>query len=193
MMESLFIERISHADAARIVVEKHYLHRRPPMRFAFGLYSADELVGVCCFGTPPSRHLQKSLCPSNPSLVIELNRLWAEDSMPRNTESFFVAACLKLLPPLLVCSYADTAQGHKGYVYRAGNWNYSGLTDQDRKTPRYDYVPTNGKHSRDAFRSGDFTKVRRKPKHKYWLATGNRREKRALEKLAGWPKLEWAR
>lgn len=192
-MESLFIERISHADAARIVVEKHYLHRRPPMRFAFGLYSVDVLVGVCCFGTPPSRHLQKSLCPSNPSLVIELNRLWVEDSMPRNTESFFVAACLKLLPPLLVCSYADTAQGHKGYVYRAGNWNYSGMTDQDRKTPRYDYVPKNGKHSRDAFRSKDFIKIRRKPKHKYWLATGNRKEKRALEKLAGWPKLEWAR
>lgn len=177
--------------AARTVIESHYLHRRPPISFCFGLFDDWDLVGVCTFGVPPSRHLQQSVCPSDPQLVIELNRLWVSDAMPRNTETFFVARCLKALPTRLVCSYADTAQGHVGYVYRAGNWHYAGLTDQDRKTPRYDYVPTNGNHSRDAFRTGEFVRVRRKPKHRYWKATGNRRERRELEKRCGWPSVNW--
>jgi|DEB0MinimDraft_6_1074348.scaffolds.fasta_scaffold05554_6 hypothetical protein len=185
------VAKIEKKEAAQVVVERHYLHRRPPISHAFGLFLDGALMGVCTFGTPPSRHLQKSVCPSDPSKVVELNRLWVDDEMPRNTETFFVCRALKMLPPLLVCSYADTAHGHAGYVYRAGNWNYAGLTDQDRKTPRYDYVPINGKHSRDAFRSGEFKRVRRKPKHRYWLPTGNKREKRALEKICGWPRMEW--
>lgn len=31
-----------------------------------------------------SRHLQVGACPSDPSLVLELNRLWVHDRMPRN-------------------------------------------------------------------------------------------------------------
>lgn len=187
----MYVVEVSKQTAITVAIERHYLHRRPPVSFSFGLYEEDRLVGVCTFGTPPSRHLQKSVCPSDPGKVIELNRLWVDDCMPRNTESYFVARCLKLLPARLVCSYADTAAGHVGFVYRAGNWNYAGVTDQDRKTPRYDYVPLNGKHSRDAFRSGEFKRVRRKPKHRYWLATGDRRERRALTKLCGWPKQSW--
>ena len=132
-----------------------------------------------------------SACPSDPSRVLELNRLWIDDKMPRNTASTLVAAALKQLPPLIVVSYADTAAGHQGYVYRACNFFYAGWTDMERKTPRFDYVPRNGKHSRDAFRSNDFDRVRRKPKVKYWAVTGNRREQHDLMKLAGWPKLSW--
>jgi hypothetical protein len=188
---TLTVLSMPKAVAAQIAIDRHYLQRKPPMRFAFGLYDATELVGICTFGVPPSRHLQKSLCPTDPNLVVELNRLWVDDRMPRNTETFFVAQCTKLLPPLLVCSYADTAYGHIGYIYRAGNWNYAGVTDRERKTPRYDYVPLNGNHSRDAFRTGQYVKVRRQPKHKYWLATGNRRDRRDLSRICGWPSLDW--
>lgn len=168
----------------------HYLHRRPPVSFAYGLWDNYELVGACTFGTPPSRHLQMSACPSNPSKVIELNRLWVDDRMPRNSESWFVTRALKLLPPFIVVSYADTSQGHTGYIYRALNFNYAGLTDADRKTPRFDYVVP-GKHSRDAMRHGFTERVRRQPKHKYWTATGNRRDQQSLNAICGWPKLNW--
>jgi hypothetical protein len=176
---------------AACIIENHYLHRRPPISYAFGLYCRGDLVGVATFGTPPSRHLQISLCPSDPSKAIELNRVWVSDSRPKNTETFFIGACLRLLPPFIVCSYADTAVGHTGYIYRAGNWNYAGMTDADRKTPRYDYVPNNGKHSRDAFRSGEYTKVRRKPKHRYWTVTGNPTMKRKMKRLCKWPVMSW--
>lgn len=177
---------------ARQVVEQwHYLHRKPPVSFAFGLYNDGWLVGVCTFGIPASRHLLVSACPSAPSRVIELNRLWVHDSQPRNTESWFVARCLVGLPSLIVVSYADTAVNHKGYIYRALNFHFAGHTDMERKTPRFDYVPRNGKHSRDAFRSNDFDRVRRKPKMKYWTVTGNRKQRKELMQLAGWPKLSW--
>jgi hypothetical protein len=179
--------------AREALLTQHYLKRLPPISHAFHAVDArtGRMIGVLTFGVPPSRHLQMSACPSNPSLVLELNRLWVAEGEPKNTASQIVSAALKALPPRVIVSYADTAVGHQGYVYRACNFFYAGQTDEDRKTPRFDYVPRNGKHSRDAFRSGEFDRVRRKPKIKYWTVTGNRREKRALLKLAGWPQKDW--
>lgn len=182
---------ISASFAREIVEIEHYLHRKPPVSYAYALISNDVLVGVVTFGVPASPHLMKSACPTNPSKIIELNRLWVCDSQPRNTESWFVSRALDVLPPHIVVSYADTTQGHQGYIYRALNFNYAGWTDMERKTPRFDYVVPNGKHSRDAFRSGNFVRVRRKPKVKYWIITGNRRQKHELSFFCGWPSLDW--
>lgn len=111
---------------------------------------------------------------------------------PRNTESWFIARALKLLPPLIVVSYADTKFGHWGHMYRAANFFYAGYTDMERKTPRYDYIPwVEGKHTRDAFRNGYAKRVRRLPKAKYWTVTGDRRDKKRLMGLATWPLLDW--
>lgn len=179
--------------AARLVVENHYLHRRPPISYAYGLIDGSSVLGVVTFGTPPSRHLQMSACPSDPGKVVELNRLWVDDVMPRNTESWFVSRALKMLPPRIVVSYADTSYGHAGYIYRALNFHYAGWTDMDRRTPRYDYIPADpATHSRDAFRNGYVDRVRRLPKIKYWATTGStRRERSALALVCGWPSLDW--
>lgn len=191
---NLAIREIRKTDANAIVIEKHYLHRKTSITIALGLFQESVCVGIITFGTPPSRHLQISACPSDPSSVIELNRLWVADEMPRNTESWFIAQALRMLPPLIVVSYADTAAGHAGYVYRAANFFYAGWTDMERKTPRFDYV-TPGKHSRQSFRKGgnghDSEKVRRRPKVKYWTITGNARDRKRLGRLVGWPKLDW--
>ncbi len=191
-LDACTVSDIHPSLAANIVEKMHYLHRRPPISFALGLFREWVTIGVCTFGTPPSRHLQMIACPSRPSLVIELNRLWVDDAAPRNTESWFVSRCLAMMPSRIVVSYADTARGHAGYVYRALNFRYAGITDSDRKTPRFDYI-TPGKHSRDAFRNGYTEKVRREPKHKYWTTTGNRRQRSAAASLCGWPTLSWER
>lgn len=195
-MKNLFVYPLAASTAIQIVVRHHYLHRKPSISYAFALSDAEilgNILGVVTFGTPPSRHLQQSACADNPSAVIELNRLWVDDKCPANTESWFVSRALKLLPPHIVVSYADTGYGHVGYIYRALNFLYSGLTDSDRKTPRFDYV-TPGKHSRNTTRNGlmqTAEKVRRKPKHRYFYITGNRRERRDLMKIATWPVLPW--
>lgn len=188
----MFVEPISSRDAAAAVVEHHYLHRRPPISHAIGLLdNSKDIMGVVTFGVPPSRHLQMSACPSDPSLVLELNRLWIADEMPGGVASWFVSRALKCIPPRIIVSYADTAWGHAGYVYRACNFNYAGWTDMDRRTPRYDYIPSSGGHTRDAFRNGYVERVRRKPKVKYWLTTGTRDRRRHLSSLCAWPSLDW--
>lgn len=179
-------------DASRTVVANHYLHRRPPISFAYGLFDETSLCGVVTYGVPPSRHLQMSACPSNPDMVLELNRMWLDDSLPRNMASWFVSRTLKLLPPRIVVSYADPLHGHIGYVYRALSFKYAGWTDMERKTPRFDYLPANPKtHTRDAFRNGYVEKRRRVAKVRYWTATGNRSERKHLISTCGWPSMSW--
>lgn len=190
--EGPHVAAIPPGVAADLVVAHHYLHRRPPISFAFGLEVDGVLRGAVTYGVPASRHLQVSACPSSPDAVIELNRLWVHDDLPRNTESWLVSRTLKALPPRIVVSYADLAHGHAGYVYRALNFRYAGWTDMDRKTPRFDYIPLDpARHTREATRSGYAEKRRRLPKVRYWTTTGNRGERRALALRCGWPSLDW--
>lgn len=189
---TLRVERIDSRLAAEAVVEHHYLHRRPPISHSFGLYDGDELVGVVTYGTPASHHLQIGVLPDDPGRVIELNRLWVDDRMPRNTESWFVSRTLKLIPSKVVVSYADTAEGHLGYIYRALGFNYAGWTDMERKTARLDYIPLDpSRHSREATRSGRSGTVRRRPKVKYWTTTGTRADRRYLDRQCRWHALSW--
>jgi hypothetical protein len=190
------VAAIGAKDANELVIAHHYLHRRPNTRHAFGLIAdTGRIDGVVIFGTPASREAQISIVPSDPSLVLELNRLWVRDELGRNAESFLVSRALKMLPPTVVISYADTAYGHVGIIYRALGFNYAGWTDMDRRTPRFDYaVP--GRHSRDAYRGGDSAprwthKVRRTPKARYWTITGNRKQRHELRKLVRWHSISW--
>lgn len=198
---------IDAAKAAHLVILHHYLHRRPPISHSYAMWCDGEFGGAVTYGVPASRHLQKSACQSSPDDVLELNRLWVADAYPANTESWFVARTLKMLPPRIVVSYADPLYGHYGYVYRALNFHYAGWTDMERKTPRFDYVPGEPPvddrlpfddlppepetHTRDAFRNGYVTKRRRVAKVKYWTVTGNRTDRRRLTAACGWPSLDW--
>lgn len=197
MLPGLVIATMTSKAASQLVVAKHYLHRRPPISHAFGIHLGGRLLGAVTYGTPASRHLQLSACPTDPGSVIELNRLWLDDELPANSESWFVSRTLKMLPPRIVVSYADPLFGHYGYIYRALNFRYAGWTDMDRKTPRYDYIPMDpSKHSRDAFRAGPGLqgtayRRRRVAKVKYWTVTGDRRDRRRLTSVCGWPSLDW--
>jgi hypothetical protein len=184
---------ITTQTATQLVVDKHYLHRRPPISHSFGLVTAGgDIVGVCTFGTPPSRNAQMSVCPTNPSTAIELNRLWIADNEAHGAASWFVSRCLQQIPPFIVFSYADTKAGHHGGVYRALSWRYGGQTDEDRKTPRFDYVTPGGGHDRHTKASDPgVVRVRRQPKHRYWTTTGSSRERRRLAALCGWDDREY--
>lgn len=186
------VQTICSRLAREVAEREHYMHRKPMVSKAFGLYDGGRLTGVCVYGTPASRHLQLGAYPSDPGRVLELNRLWVSDEMPRNTESWFVSRTLKELDQRMVVSYADTVQGHVGHVYRALNFHYAGWTDMERRTARYDYVPVEeGAHSREAFRSGYKERVRRRPKVRYWTATGTPSERRAIRAAAAWPVMDW--
>lgn len=110
-------------------INKHYAKRIPPISWAFGLFN-ESLEGVCTFGKPLSHPLKMGVCGEEGyDYVYELNRLVINDHCPKNTASYFVSKCLKMLPDnLIILSYADTKMGHIGKVYQATNWIYTGLS-----------------------------------------------------------------
>ncbi len=107
---------------------RHYARRMCPISYAFGAYRDAELIGVVTYGTPSSAPLRDGIAGKEWSdRVLELNRLCCVSE--KNTASRLVGQSLRMLPkPSLVVSYADTEQGHIGYVYQATNFIYTGLS-----------------------------------------------------------------
>lgn len=111
------------------LTQVHYAKRIPPISHAFGLYIDGELVGVVTYGVPSSSTLRAGIAGERHiDIVLELNRLVFKRDIP-NGPSELVGKSLKTLPkPCIVVSYADTSQGHIGYVYQACNFIYTGLS-----------------------------------------------------------------
>lgn len=123
------IVELTYKEAMEIVVAEHYLHRKSPYKYAFGLLDINEnkIKGVIVYGTPPSRTLQESVCgKEEANCVIELSRLWVNDDMPKNSESFLIGNTIPLVKEDIIVSFADPNVEHLGIVYQATNWVYTG-------------------------------------------------------------------
>ncbi len=107
----------------------HYAARIPSISYAFGLFEDGVLMGVCTYGCPSSAPLREGIAGKEYApIVLELNRLCFV-SAKKNWASMLVGRSLAMLPkPSIVVSYADTAQGHIGYVYQSCNFLYTGLS-----------------------------------------------------------------
>lgn len=128
------------------MIRKHYLGRWPgTVMRTFRLDRSGVPVGTCVFSLPP----RETFARYGVSLGWELSRLWIDDSLPKNTETWFVAKTIQWIKKNrgdveCLISYADPAFGHSGVIYRAGNWVQDGMTDENRETPRFDYVIRGG-------------------------------------------------
>lgn len=114
-----------------LVVKNHYLHRKCPCSHAFGLIEnkSGAIKGVITFGVSCSSTLLKGICGEDEARnVYELNRLWIDDDVPKNGESYLIANSIKKLDKEIIVSFADTSQNHVGYVYQATNFLYCGLS-----------------------------------------------------------------
>lgn len=135
--------------AVDFLVRKHYLHRWPGVVVCtLGLLDHGSAIGCIVFALPPRETAKRY----GVALAWELARLFIEDGTPKNAETWFVAKTIKWVRknrPDIRClvSYADPFAGHLGIIYQAGNWVQDGHTDQERKTPRFDYEdPVSHKH-----------------------------------------------
>jgi hypothetical protein len=124
------VRQIDFNDVKPWLLEKHYARRVCPVSFAFGLFVRDKLEGIVTFGKPASPPLRNGICGKEyAKLVFELNRLCINSTAPKNAASMIISRAIKQLPKdLVLVSFADTAQGHVGYVYQATNWIYTGLS-----------------------------------------------------------------
>lgn len=142
-LQNYTVARVT-VDMVRDFIEKYHYSRsingcKVSMAFALYEVNSNELVGAVLFGslstTAWKRYGEKE------SDVIELRRLVCLDNCPKNTESWLISKCLKILKQetnYKICvSYADPYYGHSGVIYQATNWSYHGQTSADVlfKTP----------------------------------------------------------
>ena len=147
-------------------IQAHYLQKRPAIVLLCLKMIFDERpVGTIVFSAPP-RGIEKRYGGT----TWELARLYLLDSIPRNAETWLIAKAVKFIKKnhrhvLHLISYADPSAGHAGTIYKAANWKSDGRTDQERKTPRCDYV--DGRTGKKYGRRGNMPTdaiVQRKPR-----------------------------
>jgi hypothetical protein len=132
-------------------IKAHYIGRWPGVCvLILGLRHNSRLRGGIVFALPPRETAKRY-----GGLTWELARLWIEDRVPSNAESWLISHAVRYIrkhrPEVqTLVSYADPSVGHLGTVYKAANWIPDGRTDDERKTPRFDYADavTGKKYSR---------------------------------------------
>lgn len=196
----MIVKAIARSDCADFILNIHYAKRWPSISYAFGLFDGEELLGVVTYGTPLSSTLRTGVAgPDMAPVVLELNRLCLRDNV-RNHASMLVGRSLKLLPQgRIVVSFADTEQGHFGYIYQATNFGYYGLsakrTDWKIKGQEHLHSQTisdqfRGAESRvaaiKAKYGDDFYYKQRPRKHRYIYLVGDRTFKKKT-----WPLIRY--
>ena len=126
----LEVKPIDCKTARGYIAAFHYSKTMPDSsRFIFGLFYKEKLCGVCVFGMGCGKNQYTAIYRDiKNGEYIELTRLWLEDSLGRNSESYFISRCLKMLPEeiRLILSFSDEKQEHYGYIYQASNFLYLG-------------------------------------------------------------------
>lgn len=194
-MSEITVTAIASKETKPWLLHRHYARRMCPISFAFGAYLEGRLVGIVTYGTPASSPLRTGVCGNEwADKVLELNRLCCEND--RNIASQLVGRSLRLLPkPSVVVSYADTAQGHVGYVYQATNFLYTGLsakrTDWRVRGKEHLHGATIADESRGQEKRAqwmrekygdDFYLQDRPRKHRYVYACGSKSERKQILK-----------
>ena len=137
--DKYYIQEIDYHTAENIVVKCHYAHRKASCIHAFGLFSKEpnRIVGVVIYGIPVSKDLCNALCGvEERNNIYELTRLYVDDGLEKNLESYLVGNTLKMLDKEIIVSYSDLGYGHVGVIYQATNFYFTGVTGADIK----DYV-----------------------------------------------------
>ena len=122
-------------------IRAHYLGKWPGVCvLVLALRRGIDVLGAVVFALPP-----RETAVRYGAVTWELARLWVADAVPTNAESWLLAKAIRYVrrtrPEVKVLvSYADPSAGHTGVVYKASNWKSDGRTDDDRRTPRFDYV-----------------------------------------------------
>jgi hypothetical protein len=183
---------IKNEESYAWLLEKHYAKRIPQIMHAFGLYENNILIGVVTYGIPASPSLCMGICGKEYfDKVLELNRVCLLDNY-KNQASYLVANSIKLLPkPSIIVSYADSAQGHIGYVYQATNFIYTGLSAN-----RVDWTVKGLEHKHSKTISDgmtlesikekygdDFYYTERSRKHRYIYFHGSKTDKKVMRSL----------
>lgn len=124
----------THGEARRLIRDWHYSRSSPnTSTYRHGLYPAGLLTqcaGVALW-IPPTRRAAEKVAGDDWQGVLALSRFVLDPALPTNAASFLLAGSMRRIDrdrwPVLL-TYADTAEGHTGVIYRATNWECEGPT-----------------------------------------------------------------
>jgi hypothetical protein len=193
MKNEIAVHQISHREVEPWLLKRHYARRIPPISYAFGAFENKCMIGVITYGVPLSSTLRTGVCGEEwQESVLELNRLCCRND--KNIASKIISKSLSILPkPKVIVSYADSSQGHVGYVYQATNFLYTGLTSKmfDWKVVGMDnlhhcsigdeFRGMDNRLQRMKDKYGDnLYKEERSQKHRYIFFVGNKKQKKQM-------------
>ena len=138
-IDKLQVKEINTRIAKQLIILHHYSHAWTfgSCVHALGLFRNGIVVGVAVYGWPVGRNVSQSISPEiNDGEVLELTRLWVNDSEGKNTESWFLGQTFKWMKEhdkkiKVLISYSDPNAGHVGTIYQATNWLYQGRGTDD--------------------------------------------------------------
>jgi len=121
--------------ARRLVVQHHYAKSASFMGTAFCLWPRGGTPGdavAAAMTLPPLPQAAKKHAHTDPKRVTALSRVVVAPGQPKNLASMLVGGVLRQTATDgrydTVLTYADTAEGHTGQIYRATNAEYLGLS-----------------------------------------------------------------
>ena len=135
--------KISRAERDEVdaMIKSHYIGKWPGVCvLTLAMVRDGRRLGVIVFALPPRETAKRY-----GGETWELARLWVMDAVPKNAETYFIGQAIRHIrrhhkSVRVLVSYADPSAGHSGVIYKAANWIADGRTDDERKTPRFDYA-----------------------------------------------------
>ena len=136
VMGTLVFKEVDKNLAKDLVIKNHYSHKWAS-NFGVvnvGVFRQSDLatcLGVASFGWMMFPRAYKSIASNiGREEILELNRLWVDDCLGKNTESMLLSASWKILKwygkVRVVQSFADGRLGC-GTIYKASNFKYYGV------------------------------------------------------------------
>ena len=134
-LKNFKVKRTERGDISDFIETHHYSHSINGCisDYCFALYNeVNTMVGAMFYGRM-AMHNQWRKFAEVATDVIELRRLVCIDDTPKNTESYFIGATLRMMKNEwnlngVVVSYADKEYGHSGIIYKASNFKQTAIT-----------------------------------------------------------------
>ena len=130
---TITVKQIDRKIAREMIVKNHYSHKMGSNHgiYNFGIFRDNKLLGCAVYGymmNPKAKIFTSSV---EGGMMLELNRMWIDDELGKNAESFLIATSIKLIKkinPKIVAiqSFADGRLGC-GTIYKASNFKYYGF------------------------------------------------------------------
>ena len=182
-VKALRLCSLPFALGASLLRRHHYLHSVSAGHlWMLGVFDGESLGGVLQLsrGARLAHRLFRGATAADGAT---LARFWLRDDLPRYAESRVLAVLRRLLRRhtslRFLLSYADPAHGHRGTIYQAAGWWYTGTV---ASTPLLDLGDGHPRHTRSvstrlgttnqAYLQAQDLQVRRlpqPPKHRYLL------------------------